>query len=203
MKNVILLFSLCVLVFSCEENGAAPAAEVQSVDLTGFEITELPNGFQRVYRNDITGKSIEEGVMKNGKRNGTWVVYQDKRPVPKSIANFIDDEYSGVYMEFSSTGQLELICNYRASQLHGKFVRIKNTRLLEEGYYVDGQIDGAYKKFYPNKDILQQEIYYTNGQLDGASNYFNEEGEIVMKYEYKDGEKVSGGMVERNDESKK
>ncbi len=194
MKNLILLFSFSMLVFSCGENGASPT-NVQSVDLTGFEITELPGGFQRVYRTDGNGKTIEEGVMKNGKRNGTWVVYQDKRPVPKSIANFIDDQYSGVFMEFSNTGQLELICNYKADQLHGKFTRIKNTRLLEEGYYVDGQIDGVYKKFYPNKDVLQQEVNYKNGQLHGESNYYNEKGELIMEYVYKDGEKVSGGMV--------
>ncbi len=197
MKNLFLLTSFMLFLISCGGNGASsPNSNVQSIDLTGFVVTDLPGGYQRVVKSNAEGKILEEGVLKNGKRNGTWVVYQDRKPTPKSIANFIDDQYSGVYMEFANTSQLELICSYKANQLDGKFIRLKNTRILEEGTYIDGQIDGNYKKFYPNKDVVQQENNYKMGKLHGKSNYYNEAGQLIMEYDYKDGEKISGGMVD-------
>ena len=195
MKNLFILLSSIFFLFSCG-GASSPTSNVQSLDLTGFNLTDLPNGSQQVIRADPQGKVEEEGVIKNGKRNGTWVTYQDRRPLPKSIANFVDDQYSGVYMEFSNTGQLELICRYKANQLEGKFTKIKNTRVMETGIYINGLIDGQYFKYYPNKDIVQQETNYKMGKLHGPSKYYNEEGELIMEYEYKDGEKVSGGVTE-------
>ena len=197
MKNLFLLTSFMLFLISCGGNGVSSSgSKVQSVDLTGFNVTELPNGHQRVVKKNADGKVLEEGVLKNSKRNGAWVVYQAKKPTPKTIANFVDDQYSGVYMEFSSTSQLELICNYKANQLDGEFIRLKNTRLLEKGTYINGQIDGNYKKYYPNKEVVQQENNYKMGKLHGQSNYYNEAGQLIMSYEYKDGEKVSGGAVD-------
>lgn len=197
--NRILILLIFIASFSACDNNSSTDSNVQPIDLVGFEVQELPGGFQRVTKNDVNGKTLEEGVMKNGMRNGTWVIYQEKKPMPTKIANFIDDKYSGVFMEFSNTGQLELICHYKENLLHGKFTRIKNTRLLEEGSYVDGEIDGVFRKYYPNKSTMQQETNYKLGKLHGSSKYFNEEGQVIMEYEYKDGEKVSGGAVEPTD----
>lgn len=195
MKNLLILFTFVVFASCGSSNEQGASSDVQSIDLTGFNIVDLPNGYQHVIKSKPDGKVIEEGMLKNGKRNGTWIVYNDKRPLPKSVANFVDDVFTGPYMEYSSTGQLELVARYKNNQLNGKFIRVKNTRLLEEGFYIDGQIDGNYKKFYPNKDVLQQENGYKVGVLHGTTKYYNEEGQVVMEYEYKDGEKISGGMV--------
>ena len=201
MKNMVLLSSFLFLLFSCGDgntdvSSSFPGAGVQSIDLTGFDVTDLPGGYQQVVRKDANGKITEEGIVRDGKRNGTWVIYNDRRPLAKSVANFVDDQYSGTYLEFSNTGQLELICHYRANKLHGKFIKVKNTRKLEEGYYEEGELDGIYKKYYPNKETLQQEVSYKMGKLHGPSKYYNEEGQLVMEYEYKNGKKISGGLVD-------
>jgi hypothetical protein len=197
MKNMLIFASLLFLFGSCGNGSSSTTnTNIPSIDLTGFTVTDLPGGYQKVVKSNADGKILEEGVLKNGKRNGMWVVYQDRRPLPKSIINFVDDQYSGTYMEYSATGQLELICSYTANKLDGKFIRVKNTRLLEEGTYVNGEIDGNYKKFYPSKDILQQENNYKMGKLHGSTKYYNEEGQVIMEYEYNNGEKVSGGLVE-------
>jgi antitoxin component YwqK of YwqJK toxin-antitoxin module len=61
---------------------------------------------------------------------------------------------------------------------------------------VDGLLDGNYKKYYDGTDKVQQEMNYKNNKLDGDVIYYNEQGIATMKYIYKNGEKVSGGLVE-------
>ncbi|MEO1262718.1 MAG: hypothetical protein AAFZ15_28180 [Bacteroidota bacterium] len=200
MEKILIFFSLLFCLSACGDQTSSSTPNTQSIDLSGFTVTDLDNGYQHVMKSDPNGKVLEEGTIKNGKRNGTWVIYNDRRPLPRSVANFVDDVYSGAYMEYSNTGQLELVCRYKNNQLHGRFIRVKNTRLLEEGNYVNGKIDGNYIKYYPNKDIAQQEVNYKMDKLHGASKYFNEEGELIMEYEYRDGEKVSGGLIEKKEE---
>lgn len=198
MKNLFYL-SAFVFIFSACGNGgsnSSNSSSIPSIDLTGFVVTDLSDGYQLVTKSNAEGKIKEEGVLKNGKRNGTWVIYQDRRNLPIKVSNFVNDAYSGTHIEYSNTGQIELICRYKNNVLNGKYTRLKNTRILEQGIYVNGEIDGLYQKFYPNKESVQQEINYQMGKLHGASNYYNEEGQLMMSYEYKDGEKISGGMVE-------
>lgn len=198
-KHTIYLLGLVFLLMSCGGGNSADVTNAATgLDLTGFSTTELPNGFQQVTKVNADGKILEEGVIKNGKRNGTWVTYLDKKSMPKRISNFIDDVYSGPYMEYSNTGQLELICRYKNNVLHGEYMRMKNTRVLEKGVYVEGKIDGLYTKYYSNrsKPTVQQENNYKMGELDGTSKWYNEEGQLTMQYEYKNGEKISGGMIE-------
>ena len=200
MKNIFFFSAFVLFLFACGGNSSSDVANsspgVQTLDLTGFSIVDLPGGFQQVTRSNAEGKIIEEGVIKNRKRNGTWVTYQDKRNLPKSVANFIDDVYNGVYMEYSNSGQLELICRYKNNVLQGQYLMIKNTRMQEKRMYVDGQIDGLYQKFYPNKENIQQENNYKMGKLHGESKYYNEKGQLTMEYKYENGDKISGGMVE-------
>ena len=204
MKNIFVLVSFSLLLFSCGENegSAVPAGtdpdtnSPAGINIAKFETTDLPDGFQKVVKRDANGKILEEGVLKNGKRNGMWIVYNVKKPFPKMVTNFIDDQYSGSHIEYSNTGQFELICAYKANQLDGHYAKFKNVHVIEEGNYKDGQLDGAYKLFYQSKDILRQQVNYKNGQLDGETTYYNEEGQVIMRYIYKDGEQVSGGRVE-------
>jgi antitoxin component YwqK of YwqJK toxin-antitoxin module len=88
------------------------------------------------------------------------------------------------------------MCSYSNNALDGQFVRYASSRKIETGYYRDGQLDGVYKKFHEKKDAVQQEVGYKNGQMHGMVKYFNEAGDVLMEYEYKNGEKIRGGIVE-------
>ena len=48
----------------------------------------------------------------------------------------------------------------------------------------------------PQTGRLQKEINYKMGVQDGYFRYYNESGQINMEYLYKDGEKISGGIVD-------
>lgn len=175
-----------------EPDATSPAG----INIEEYETSDLPGGYQKVVKRNVKGKVLEEGVLKNGKRNGMWIVYNAKKPFPKTITNFIDDQYSGNHIEFSNTGQFELVCTYNNNQLDGHYAKYKNIRIIEEGNYKNGQLDGPYRLYYQNKDILREQVNYKNGKLDGETTYYNEEGQVIMRYIYKNGERISGGRVE-------
>lgn len=185
--------------WACGED-QGEAGKTAGLNLDEFQVTDIPGSdLQQAVKLDSKGKILEEGTILNGKRNGTWVVYNQERDVPRSIANYINDQLNGPYFEYSPHGQTDLMCSYRNNVLEGRFVRLKNIRKTEEGFYKNGKLDGPYRKFYEGKDQLQQEANYKDGQLHGTNTYYNSKGEIIMLYEYKNGEKVSGGIVAKTE----
>ena len=57
-----------------------------------------------------------------------------------------------------------------------------------------GKIDGLYKEFHNNGKI-QKEVSYKDGVQDGPFRQYNDDEKLIMQYEYKGGEKISGGVV--------
>jgi antitoxin component YwqK of YwqJK toxin-antitoxin module len=204
MKNLMILIGMVLIIQACggsaENNATAAAPTVEGVNTEGMELIDVSGGYQRAIRKNAEGKILEEGMLRNGKRNGTWVVYNLEKGFPSSVANFVDDMYSGPYLKYNNFGQLELSCGYTDNQLDGYFVKFERTKKLEEGYYKNGQYEGEYTKYFTGKDVPQQQLQYKNGQLHGKAKYFNEAGELLMEYEYKNGEKVSGGIVQNQAE---
>ena len=141
---------------------------------------------------------IEEGMVLHGKKNGQWVTYHgDVRNFPKTIANYADDVLTGPQMEINPYGQFLAVSEYRNGQLNGRMARYNYTRLVEEMYYKNGVLDGPYTLYFDDSDIKQRTSNFKNGLEDGTVRFFNEQGKITMEYEYKEGKKISGGMVEQ------
>lgn len=188
----LLLVSIFFVLASCGEKAAAPAA----FNLEAFELTDIPGSDLKraVFKNE-KGKILENGTIRNGKRHGAWVVYQKDRDMPKSVASYVDGVLNGPYLEFTPYGYTELSCNYSNDLLEGYFVKFKNNRKMEEGYYLKGKLDGIYKKYYDGQEVIQQELTYKQDVLEGDNIYYNDKGEVTMRYTYKNGEKVSGGIV--------
>lgn len=197
MKKLLILFAALVMLFACENQDAGNATVVPPLDLTAFQVRDIPGtDLQKAERFNQEGRVMEEGILKNGKRNGAWIVYNETKDVPGKIASFADDVFHGPYLEYNEFGQLELMCSYSNNLLDGQFVRYGSSRKLESGFYKNGKLDGLHKKYFQNKDAVQQESVYREGVLHGTMRYFNEAGEVVMEYEYQNGEKMKGGIVE-------
>ncbi len=191
---VLLVFAF----YSCT-NDSSHLTQSNSVDLSKFEKVDIPGtNYQRVIRKNNEGKVLEEGLIENGKRNGTWVIYHTDRDVPRVVANFVNDLYNGPYFEFNRQGQVDLQCAYVNNVLHGYYARYRIGRKTEEGSYNMGKLDGVYKKYYDNRSIVQQENSYKNGQLHGKTRFYNEKGEVIVEYDYENGKKISGGIVENH-----
>ncbi len=192
MRFPFLLLPLFLFFTAC---GDKPT-QGESMSLVGHDLVAIPGSdIQQAYFKDAKGRILEQGTVRNGKKHGTWVVYHNDHDFLKSIASYVDGVLNGPYFEFGSYGQNSLSSNYLNGQLHGQYIKYKSIRKAEEGNYTNGQLDGIYKKYYDGTEIVQQEISYKNGKQDGEHLFYDQKGVVSMRYSYKDGEKVSGGVV--------
>jgi antitoxin component YwqK of YwqJK toxin-antitoxin module len=61
---------------------------------------------------------------------------------------------------------------------------------IKEGHYKDGELNGAYKRWYSNGS-LESETNFKDGEPDGTSKEWYEDGKLKKVYHYKDG-KIDG-----------
>lgn len=200
MKNLCLALFGFLFLTACTDNGSETTVAPTGSNLEGYTLTPIPGGqYQIAELRDADGKLVEMGRVDNNQvKNGTWIVYHPGSDIPKAVSDMVDGVYNGVHQTYSNRGQLEMAAAYVNNQLHGKFAKFKFGRKTEEGEHLNGEAHGQWITYYPNKDIKQQETNYKNGKQHGTLRYFDEEGNITMEYEYKDGEKISGGIVEKN-----
>ncbi len=198
-RAFFLLLTTCIALVSCKQENAPVPTGTAALDLSQYEQIPIPGSdFVRVVKRNEQGKVLEEGMVKDGKRFGTWLIYHEDRDVPKVMASFVNDLYSGPYLEFNKQGQIDLRCAYVNNLLHGPFARYKLGRVTEEGAYDMGQLDGVYKRYYENRSIVQQEASYKKGKLHGKTRYYDEQGNVLLEYDYENGEKVGGGIVSKD-----
>ena len=197
VKYFSLLIGLLVFIGcnSTQQNVPAKAA-----NLPGFDITAIPgtSDFQHAEKRDPqTGTLLESGELYQGKLSGTWLKYHKDNQYIETLSTFVDGKRSGIYMEFNELGRIKRQAHYLNDQLHGQeIVYSRNTRKEKEAHYKNGKLDGKYKEF-DLKENLTKEIEYMDGQLHGKYRYYNDEGKMTVEYVYENGEKISGGVVNK------
>lgn len=193
MKKIFLLL-IVVAVWSCNSGGSGAAP---TLDASGYLVEDIPGlSAKAAYKKDANGNILEEGLLINGLKTGTWVTYHPGTNFPATLISFEGGLYNGVYLEFNERGQMQLRAGYRNNKLHGPWGKYSFGRTEEEADYKDGELHGMYKKFYKRDGKLQSEAEYKNGVQDGVYRFFNEEGAVTLEYQYKNGEKVSGGIID-------
>jgi hypothetical protein len=196
MMRTILFSFLFLLAFSC---GQQPEAEsLDLFDTDGFTLEEVPGapGYQRAIKRDAKGLLLQEGLLLDGVPEGTWLEYTTASSHPVKLISFVRGRYDGPYIEFGQQGQIKLRTYYKNNKLDGYWEQYSFSRLEKSATYKDGQLEGPSFEFDSFSGKLRKEIYYQAGQLHGPYRFFNDEGQVTVEYEYREGEKVSGGMVE-------
>jgi len=64
--------------------------------------------------------------------------------------------------------------------------------------YVNGDLDGAMTE-YDSRGNLQRITNFKEGKPHGDMLFYDEEGTLMMEYKYKNGEKISGGIIENKE----
>lgn len=200
MKNWIFPI-LLLAMWSCQQSPSSSAggssATSASVNLEGFTSERLSgSSTDYVVKRDGQGRVLEEGFMENGQKVGTWATYNPEKNEITALTPYIDGQINGRALTFDAGNRIQSQQGYKNGQLHGYAAKYNFSRLLEEFNYTNGQLNGEYKKYFDNLNQVQQESNYKNGQLDGTVTYYNKEGVKTLQYEYKNGEKVSGGIIE-------
>ena len=190
--SLIPLLSACIVILaSCSK--PAPAVEA---DLSSFELTQVPGSdfYQAIQSSN--GVKIQQGYVLNGKKNGIWMDYDADGKITL-IQHFIDGQLNGPVLALDNRGQITALTEYTNGVYNGIRATYKFGRPQEEIPYVDGKIHGVMKKYYTNNKIME-EAGYKNNKQDGYYRHYNEEGVMDLEYVYKNGEKVSGGIVNQN-----
>ena len=164
---------------------------------TAYQLTPLDKqGWHVAERYDDQGKLLEKGYLFEGKKMGAWIEYNEKFLFPQKISHFINDNFYGPYTEFNLQGQVSLMANYKDNLLDGPWTSFRISRPTVEAFYKNGKLEGVYKEYDYKNGKLQKEIYYVNGLEDGLYRFYNPDGVITMEYQYKKGERISGGIVD-------
>lgn len=177
-----------------------PVPEAGEGDLAGFELTAIPgSAIQHAVRKDANGQFVFEGYVLDNKRTGEWLEYSPEGDI-LMIENYVDGLKEGVSLKLTPRGQIEIRARYHRGLLHGPWKQYKFGKLIEERNYAGGDLDGVVKTYDDHTWKLRQEVQYQHGKQHGYFRYYDDAGNVTLEYQYKNGEKVSGGIV--NDSEK-
>ena len=117
------------------------------------------------YKVEFNDKTIEEGFMVQGKKEGVVRTYFANGVLHKS-QEFRKGKPNGWYME----------CE-------------KNGIVLKEENYVNGELEGEVRTYFTSKGIriVKSVYHYRNGQFNGTCSDYNDMGNLVAFATYKDG----------------
>lgn len=189
----LLFFAFIIVLFSCNSSGGG-----QAIDASGYTLEEVAgaNVSKATKLDPESNALLESGFLSNGVKDGTWIEYHTSNGFPKKIASITNGIYNGSYMELSDRGQIELMANYKNNKLHGAWGTYRFGRPTKTANYIDGEMEGVYREYNTRDGKVMKEINYKNGKQHGWHRFYNDKGEITVEYEYKDGEKISGGIVD-------
>ncbi len=196
MKPFFFFFlTLCLVACNSTNEVSPTAATGPAANFSGYELSKVTgSSFQKASKSSEEGTLFEEGYVWQGQKAGTWISYYPDEKI-KSSTQYVNGIKNGVHLEFNDRCQITVHSNYVNDQLHGRHTKYKHgSRREEEAHYTHGVLNGVYKTF-DKLGKVQREIHYKDGKLHGPNIFYND-GQKTMEYEYKDGEKVSGGIIE-------
>jgi len=191
--RIHIFLALLLSVFIYVACGSS-TSQGTAANLTGFTSINIP-GSDAVMatKKDASGKLIEQGILRNGIKDGPWTVFHDNEGV-KSITGYVNGKLNGAHLEFNNRTQLEKRVEYLDNQYHGLYGEYKYGRPLKEITYDNGIQEGPFR-IWNDMGILKQRGQNKNGKLHGTLQYYDDDENLVMKYEYENGEQISGGMI--------
>ncbi len=190
MNKLLGILSVFILLLSCSNQATGP-----TYDLKGYQTEDIGGGATFAEFIDRGGKKLATGHTVHGARTGMWTTYHPNEPKIKTITNYVNGKKNGKEITFDERGYLIKIIGYRNDQLHGLSGIYKNGRTISETTYADGVMNGPFSAYDDKTGAIQRSGTMKNGQQDGELLYYNPDGSVSMRYQYREGEKVSGGIV--------
>jgi len=195
----LLIFSILMTISSsCDSGQEKPSrqAETGTGDLSGLVLEDIPGSTVKYARQLSAAGQLEiEGFAENGKKTGQWIQYSPEGDI-LLINHYVNGLLEGPAIRMSFRNQVDLKTTYRRNLLDGPWTSYKYGKVIEKRNYVDDKLDGVVKTYDDRTFKLKQEVQYKNGLQHGYFKYYDENGNVTLEYEYKDGEKIKGGIVE-------
>ena len=166
------------------------------------------DGEYNAYSED--GALLEKKFYKNGKLDGS---YESYFPLGSTIKEFDvpykKGEVEGDAIEYYATGEIYLTTPFIQTKRNGVEKKYNTlNKLISEIGYKENELDGVYKRFYPNGNVweegasvggyfngpwkiyypdssINEDFTYNNGKIQGNYKNYNQDGTLHFEYEYK------------------
>lgn len=158
---------------------------------------------------NLKNKSTSYGQRINGKKEGTWKIY-DSTDALEEISNYKHDTLNGLRISYYNNGEIYTKAHYKMGVFVDSFllyfnngqveyeswfdslgreqglykVYHKNGKLRSTGYEVNNQYNDTIKTFHDNGQLEFLE-YYKNGKKEGVFKMFDKQGILIKKEEFK------------------
>ncbi len=205
LTNKASLFLACTILligYACKPSAekasekTAETAPTTEDDISGLIREKIPGTTIEYARQINAAGALEiEGFLDGNQKTGQWIRYNPEGDIIQ-INNFVNGKLEGLAMKMSFRNQVDLKISYKQGEMDGPYTVYKFGKVIEERNYVAGKLEGSTKVYDHKTFKLKQETQFKNGVQDGLLRYFDENGNVVLSYEYKNGEKISGGIVE-------
>ncbi len=198
-NNILLIISVLTLIISSCAPGAQKTGDATTKgegDLANMLMEAIPGTNTQYARQlDAVGNVQIEGFVEDGKKTGLWIQYTPEGDIAL-INHYVKGLLEGTSMRMSFRNQVDLRLNYKQGKLDGPWTAYKFGKIIDQRFYVNDKLEGTARTYDDRSFKLKQEVQYKNGLQDGFFKYYDESGNVTLEYEYKNGEKVSGGIVE-------
>lgn len=199
-NQACLLFTCTILMigYACKPSSDKPAATALASedDIAGLVREKIPGTTIEYARQFNAAGALEiEGFLDGNVKTGQWIRYNPEGEIIQ-INNFVNGKLEGIAMKMSFRNQVDLKISYKQGEMDGPWTAYKFGKIIEERNYVAGKLEGTVKVYDEKTFKVKQETQFKNGVQDGSLKYFDENGNVVLSYEYKNGEKIGGGIVE-------
>jgi antitoxin component YwqK of YwqJK toxin-antitoxin module len=194
--NIALIALIIVLIgFTIYKNTGGTTSTAEPVDAEGYTVIERKDTpVKKLEKHAENNRLIESGQTLDGLKTGAWTSYYPDGRI-KSISSYLAGKLDGVQIDFTDKGRVELQAFYIDGLLHGNWATYSNgSRKKEERAYNMGKMDGM-NRHYSRTGKLQKVIGFKNDVQHGIFKQYDEDGNVILEYEYKNGEKISGGIV--------
>jgi antitoxin component YwqK of YwqJK toxin-antitoxin module len=133
-----------------------------------------------------------KGLIKNGKKEGTWVRYYENGQL-FSVSNYNIGRKDGAWITYNNKGMLIEKGKYKNDLEEGPWIRFyENGEINYKGDFVSGKKVGLWIAYYYNGQ-LEYKGNFDNGKKSGLWEYYSVSGNILEEHSgiYKNDKKVS------------
>lgn len=194
MRFLILFFITTSLsILGCKQTNESndPANMTTAKIMTEeYDLTPIPGtNMQMAVKSDVDGLVIEQGMVENGLKAGTWAKFFPRNGKVMEIWNYAAGKLNGMHILLNNSGRVDMYETYIDNKLNGKRMTFKLGTPVEEMSYVNGKLDGIFRGFNPMGRI-QRKGFYVNGVQDGDYFVYDDDGKVIMQVKYKNGQVV-------------
>jgi uncharacterized protein len=147
-----------------------------------------------------SGQLSSKGKWKENGLDSIWTFYRENGEISKTIS-YERNFKNGNYTVYDSSNLIQFQGFYVNDTLQGPFKKYKDGQLIQEGNYVNGELNGWIKEINPTSGLVASIVEFKNGEAGDARElnrtvdgkriglwqWFDANGDLIKQEIYTDG----------------